>query len=306
MAAKKKRAPRRPRITTECTIPPEIPDTALPNLMFKRDRLAEKAIREYVEWQAPDTKVTHAERVTTEFVMGRKLEGWDVRTDKERWWVITQPTNLYPQKLFPSLDYTISFHVGVTTRMMSQPESGVPEAEQAILLPAWRRWEQAAEALQEADEAEEFQSVGMRCRECLIAMVKSVADPEMVKPGNETPKRSDVIAWCELIADHVAHGQSAEYVRKYLKTVSKSGWQLVGWLTHASGATQADAALAIEITQHVLSTFGTAVFRHRRGVPDQCPECGSYRIGLRLRSPDNEHEGVPGCLRCGWIAPHNG
>jgi hypothetical protein len=95
-------------------------------------------------------------------------------------------------------------------------------------------------------------------------------------------------------------------VRKYLKTVSKAGWQLVGWLTHASSATQADAALAIEITQHVLSTFGTAVFRHRRGIPDQCPECGSYRIGIRLRSPDDDDEGVPGCQRCGWIGQPEG
>jgi len=300
MAGKIKRGTRRAAVKTECTIPPAIPDWALPNLMFKRDRRAEKAIRDYVEWQARGEKVTHAERVTTEFVMGRRLEGWDVRTNKGRWWVVTEPTNLYSQKLFPSLDYTISFHVGVTTRMMSQPNAGVPAIEKAMMLPAWRRWEQAAEALEEADEAEEFQSVGMRCRECLIAMVKAVADPAMVTQ-DETPKRSAVVAWCELIADHVAHGQSAEHVRRYLKAVSKSGWQLVNWLTHASGATQADAALAVDMTQHVLSTFGTALFRHGHGIPDKCPECGSYKIGLRF-APDDEHESAVGCQRCGWIA----
>jgi hypothetical protein len=117
----------------ECTIPPPIPDAALQNLMFKRDREAEKVIREYVEWQANNGKVTHAERVTTEYVLGRKLEGWDVRTDKGRWWVITSPTNLYSQELFPSLDYTISFHVGITARMMSEPDPGVPRMEQALL-----------------------------------------------------------------------------------------------------------------------------------------------------------------------------
>jgi hypothetical protein len=246
MATSKRSRKRSARVKGECTIPPAIPDAELPNLILKRDRRAEKAIREYVEWQAPDERVTHAERVTTEFVLGRKLEGWDVRTDKERWWVITEPINLYSQKLFPSLDYTISFHVGVATRMMSEPESGVPLSEKALLLPAWRRWEQASEALQEADEAEEFQAVGMRCRECFVAMVKAVANPTMVPPGAATPKRSDAVGWSELIADHVAHGASAEHVRKYLKTLSKSGWQLVNWLTHATGATQADAALAID------------------------------------------------------------
>lgn len=292
---------RNPSVEGECIIPPAIPDTELPNLMFKRDREAERAISEYVEWQAPDEKVKHAERVTTEYVLGRKLDGWDVRTDKTRWWVITSPTNLYSQELFPSLDYAISFHVGVTARMMSVPDPGVPSMEQALLPAAWRRWEQAAEALDEAEEPEDFQAVGMRCRECFIAMVKAVATPQMVPVGSIAPKRSDVIAWCELIADHVAHGGSSEHVRKYLKAISKSGWQLVNWLTHASGAMRADAILALEITQHILGTFGTALFRHGHGIPDRCPSCGSYQIGLRSHPDEPEVEPVPGCQACGWL-----
>jgi hypothetical protein len=109
------------KVDDECVIPPAILDTQLPNLMFKRDQEAEKPFVEYVEWQAKGEKVTHAERVTTEFVLGRKVEGWDLRTDKGRYWVLTSPTNLYSQDLFPSLNYTISFHVGVTARIISKP-----------------------------------------------------------------------------------------------------------------------------------------------------------------------------------------
>jgi hypothetical protein len=32
-------------------------------------------------------------------------------TDEGRWWVITNLTNLYSQTHFPSLDYTLSFHI---------------------------------------------------------------------------------------------------------------------------------------------------------------------------------------------------
>jgi hypothetical protein len=304
VATKKSIAGQRKKVEGACIIPPAIPAEALPNLMFKRDRLAERAIREYMESQVRDEKVTHAERLVTEFVMGNKIEGWDVRTDKARWWVITTPTNLYSQELFPSLDYAISFHVGITARIMSRPSAGVQASEKAIMLPAWRRWERAAEALEEADEAEEFQAVGVRCREALIAMVKAVADPAM-KQDADLPKRSDVKAWCELIAGHVAHGGSAEHVRKYLKGVARSGWDLVNWLQHASNATQADAALAIDVTQHVLSIFGTAIFRHSRGIPDRCPECGSYHIGLRFASEDDDSESVTGCQGCGWVEPGN-
>jgi hypothetical protein len=289
----------------ECTIPPALPHEALPSLLFERDVDEERAIRDYMRWQAGDEKVTHLEKVATESILGRKLDAWDVYTDKARWWVITPPTNLYSQALFPSLDYTISFHVGVITRMMSQRDPSVPLPEQVLLLGAWRKWEQAAVALEEADEAEEFQAVGMRCRESLIAFVKKFGKPETVRPGEATPKRSDVVAWCERIAEFVARGSSSEHVRRYLKSVSKTAWQLVGWLTHAESATRGDAELTIEVTQHVLSVFGTALFRNQHSMPDQCPKCGSYMIGLRypMRNDEGElTEPVPGCKRCGWIS----
>lgn len=283
----------------DCTIPPALSTSALPDLLFKRDRQAEREIRRYLEWQAKDEKVEHAERVATEFVLGRRLDAWDVYTDKRRWWVITSPTNLYSQELFPSLDYTLSFHVGVTARMMSEPDPGVPVMEQALMASAWRRWEQATEALDEAEEAEDFQSVGMRCRESLVAMAKEVAELEMVPEGETEPKRGDFIGWAELIADHLAHGQSAKEVRGYLKATSRSGWQLACWLTHATGAMRADAVLVVEVTQHILATFGTALFRHTYGIPERCGLCGSYKIGLW--APDGDTEPIPRCQACGAV-----
>jgi hypothetical protein len=283
----------------DCTIPPAIPATALPNLMFKRDQQAEHSIRQYVEIQSNGEIVEHAERVTTEYVLGRRLEAWDVYTDKGRWWVITSPTNLYSQELFPSLDYAISFHVGVTARMMSEPDPGVPELEKMLMSSAWRRWEQAAEALDEAEEAEDFQAVGMRCRECLVAMIREIADPGMVPVGDAAPKRADVIAWSELIANHVARGDSSQSVRGYLKAVSRAGWQVVSWLTHASNATKSDAVLAIEATQHILGIFGTALFRHQHGIPDRCQHCGSYRLGLWSLETDSNPQ--IRCQSCGAV-----
>jgi hypothetical protein len=173
--------------------------------------------------------------------------------------------------------------------------------EQALLSPAWRRWEQAAEALDEAEEAEEFQSVGMRCRECFVAMARKAASLKIIPAGVVSPKRSDAVGWCEVIANNVAGGASAEYFRKYLKSISRSGWQFVNWLTHASGATHPDAVLALNLTQHVLSTFGTALFRHVCGIPDRCPMCASYKIGLRSATEDSgQAKETPGCQACGW------
>lgn len=279
-----------------------MPHDALPHLLFERNLEEERSIKSYMEWQSPGERLTHCEKVASETVLGRRMDAWDVYTDKARWWVVTQPTNLYRQDLFPSLDYTISFHVGVTTRMMSIRTPGVPIMEKALLLVPWRKWEQAAESLDEAEEAEDFQAVGMRCRECLIAFVKKFGKPEMVPAGKEGPKASDVVAWSELIADYLAYGASAEHVRRYLKATSKNAWGLVNWLTHSQHATHADGGMAIEVTQHVLSVFGTALFRKLRGIPEQCPECGSYRIGLKTHPEGaDDSEPLPACQQCEWI-----
>ena len=268
-------------------------------MVFLQPEHQERAVREYVEIQARPEKVVHLEKVKTERLRARAHEVWDVWTRRERYWVITNPTNLYSQRDFPSLDYTLSFHIGLMERMTAQ-QAKTAEAEHPPRFSApWRRWEEAAEALDEADEAEEFQAVGMRCRECLLALVETIGTAEMVPPGEEPPKRADFINWSSLIANAVARGGSAERVRQYLKALADSSWQLVSWLTHAKNATWADARLATEATQHVLSTLMTAVIRHERGVPQRCPRCSSYRLVSDFRSETFTE--VTLCERCGWV-----
>jgi|SRR6516225_5554118 hypothetical protein len=103
-------------------IPPGIPIEALPRLVFEQDERSAQEIADYVEDQSHGEKVLHAENVMTQRILGRQYQCWDVRTNKARFWVITAPTNLYDQKLFPSLDYTLSFHIGLMARVMARRE----------------------------------------------------------------------------------------------------------------------------------------------------------------------------------------
>jgi hypothetical protein len=218
---KKKKAtkavPQRRKPQADCDIPPAIPVDALSGLVFEPDERNARQIADYVERQSPGEVVKHAEKVMSQKILGQTHDCWDVRTNKSRLWVITGPTNLYDQKLFPSVDYTLSFHIGLAARMMTRDKPRASALEQMTLPAAWRRWEQAGQVLSEADEPEDFQSVGMRCREALVAMVRSRALPAMVPANTEAPKKAAVVAWCDLIADQVAHGSSADSVRGYLK-----------------------------------------------------------------------------------------
>ena len=80
------------------------------------------------------------------------------------------------------------------------------------LASAFRRWEQAAVALDESVESEDVQAVGMRCRETLVAFIKSVADPSMVPAGEVAPQAANFVEWSKLVANAIAPGAGNEHI----------------------------------------------------------------------------------------------
>jgi hypothetical protein len=289
---------KRRKVKGECTIPPP-PAKHILSSYTMSNPISKRAISDYVEIQARE-KVEHAERVMSEYVVGHNHDCWDVHTDKDRYWVITSPTNLYSQHHFPSLDFTLSFHIGVSARIMALQRGAPNRSHKSRFTPVWRRWEQAAETYDEAEEAEDFQAVGMKCRETLIQFVRALATPEMVPNGEEAPKRADVGGWSSLIANNIAPGDRNSYVRGHLKAISKSAWDLANWLTHAGGATRSDAEIVLNATQNVIDTFGTAVMRHESGAPERCPECGSYCLDVGFEPELMPRPYILECENCGW------
>jgi hypothetical protein len=288
----------------DCVIPVPLPKSELNKFVSAQPEHEARAIREYLEAQAPGENVLHLEKITTEYLPGRSLDAWDVHTSGDRYWVITDPTNLYSQQAFPSLDYTITFHVGLTMRIMARKARSAPEEHRDRLMEVWRRWEQATLELDRCEEAEDFQAIGMRCRECLISFIRAVADKAMVPPGREKPQGANFKEWAELIADAIARGSSAKETRFYLKAVAESTWKLVNGLTHATGATRSDGAMVVNATQNVLAAFGTALERFESHAPDRCPRCMSYQVVSEYR-PELELDPpyMSLCESCGWSTP---
>lgn len=263
-------------------------------------------IAEYVEWQVnkgaeTDCKVVHLERVKSEVVFGTEHVAWDVHTDEPgRWWVITGPTNLYSQQAFPSLDYTLSFHVGVMARVASRDAKRAPPSRKDRLRSTWRRWETTTDAIDMARESEDFQAVGMRCRETLVSLAKAL-QKDIETSGGERPKAADFVSWSVLIAQHFAPGSRNEHVRSYLKTTAKETWQLVNWLTHTSKASLHEAHLALDATSNLLGMISLVVMYSEAGSPEACPMCGSYRIVV-VYEPDLDRDPpyVSLCESCDW------
>ena len=109
----------------EHTLPPDqpLPPDALGKYTLGHDLHDEAEITDYVNGQCRGNEtVQYVELIKTEYVTGQRFDAWDVQTDKQRWWVLTNQTNLYPQAHFPSLDYTLSFHIGLMHRIQSRQE----------------------------------------------------------------------------------------------------------------------------------------------------------------------------------------
>jgi hypothetical protein len=259
------------------------------------------AIERYMAWQAPDESMVHLEKVTSERVMGRDRAVWDVHTDKERWWVITEPTNLYSQTQFPSMDVALSFHIGVTLRVEERDRRHAPADDHlALFAEAWRKLEQAGEALNAADEAEEFQSVGMHCRECLIAFMRTASGAVPLPPGVAAPKAADVKGWAEVLGDVVTPGGSSKEHRAYLKALAAKTWDLVAWLTHYAGATGYHAQVALQATEHALLNWSLAILVYGKGGPRRCAVCGSYRLRRDFEGDESGVMEIVVCDKCGW------
>lgn len=292
---------------THCTIPKPASIAAIQKVALKEPDHQRDEITAYVEWQlnkGADTqyKVAHLERMKSEVVFGTEHVAWDVHTDEPgRWWVITGPTNLYSQREFPSLDYTLSFHVGVMARVGARDAKRAPHSRKDRLRSTWRRWETATDAVDLAREAEDFQAVGMRCRETLVSLAKTLQKDVKLPDGAEIPKAADFVGWFSLIAQHFSRGSRNEHVRSYLMTTSKETWQFVNWLTHTSKASLHEAHLALDATSNLLGMTSLVVIHAESEAPQTCPACNSYRI-VAVYKPDLglDPPYVSLCESCGW------
>lgn len=287
----------------EHTFPPDQPlsPDVLGRYTLGHDPHEEAEIADYVNGQCRgDETVQYVERIKIEYVTGERYDAWDVHTDKQRWWVLTNLTNLHPQAQFPSLDYTLSFHIGLMHRLQARQErerSREPDPFEEV----YRRRDEVADLIVEAIEAEEFQSAAMRLRECLITLIGAVRRRIELSAGGESPKDADVPGWNEVLINHFCPGEPNKTLRQYLKTTADRTWQLVNWLTHDRDANKTQAIIAHEAVGVQIGHFIQLVIRDRIDLVMQCPQCSSRDVRSYYDAeiePDGAY--YQRCRACDW------
>lgn len=257
-----------------------------------------RAISRYVESQGAG-EVLHAERITSSRILGRCHEVWDVHCKDDRYWVITNLTNLYSQTRFRSMDETLSFHVGVMLRL-NERESNTPEDENRDLLgSAWRIYEQAVKSMDHAIEAEDFEAIGIRCRDSLIASARNAISGTPDIELQDRPKAGDFKNWVNALAAQLV----TKRARAYLISLAEITWNLVVALGHNSRASESDAELALDATAHFLNMFGVLLLRAKREGPKRCPQCESVQMSIDYRDDyaNKDHPWYVVCSACNSI-----
>jgi hypothetical protein len=258
---------------------------------------------QYMAWQAPDLTVEMVQKVYSENVLHVCHDVWDVHTNKDRWWVITEPTNLYSQEQFPNMDLALTFHIGLCLRVPRSERQKLSALPVEPFAEAYRYLDEASDALRHAQEVADYQAIGVRCREALLAFAAAAQTVLPWRSADEPPKKADMKGWTDHVCSVTMPGATHENRRHLFKTLLDSAWKFTNWLTHSKGSKWHDAEAGFSVTENAIGLATSAVIRHMRGVPDECPACGSHKLsperGYRDDMPDVEWE-RPTCDKCGW------
>ncbi len=301
MQKKKKKSEKSSRMKIGHVIPGKpVPASELSKYRIDADIHSEGDIANYLAGQAPDETIHHMEKIKEEIVLGEKYEIWDVTTDKDRWWVITNFTNLYSQRHFISLDYTFSFHLGLMLRIQSRPVTA-DSSEPSPFEEVFRRRQQAQHRSETAVEAEDHQAVGMLLRECLLSLLGVLKRRIQVPSETERPQEANFNDWTDMLLNQLFFGGSNKELRQHLKNTTKETWQLVNWLTHDRNANGTASTIALHSCSTIVGHFVHILERERTGDIDGCPLCKSRNIRTHFDmsiQPDGDYYMT--CGVCDW------
>ena len=110
-------------------------------------------------------------------------------------------------------------------------------------------------SLAQAKDEEEYQAVGLLCRECLISLAQAVFDPTKHKPTDGTqPSETDAYRMLEAYFSREFPGSENEALRRH----AKASLNLANQLQHKRTARYKDAALCSEATRTVVNIVAIA------------------------------------------------
>lgn len=224
--------------------------------------------------------------------MGDTVTVWNVKTDNDGdWWVVEgdkMPMNLYPQHAYYfSADEVYSFHVGLMERMQASREQYNPEdyveamtlgTEIAAVL--FRKLKNIALLSDDAREIEDFQAIGVQCREILIELGNSIYTPDMAG-DEEQAQASNFKRKAELFVRFYMAGSDNSDYRSIIKKITEATWDYACKLTHSQSSTYYEASTCVSLIMSLVGTYEN--IRQKQNDPvssHKCRNCKSKKLSV--------------------------
>ena len=97
------------------------------------------------------------------------------------------------------MDLALTFHVGLCLRIPRSDRKKLSEIPAEPFVECVRELQEASDALAQAQEVADYQSIGVRCREALLAFCQHGTDRHALDASARGAKKADLKAW----ADHI-------------------------------------------------------------------------------------------------------
>lgn len=221
--------------------------------------------------------------------LGIAINVWNVKTENEAYWVVEgeeTPMNLYTQNgHYFSADEAYSFHMGLMQRLEKRRQNEFKHIIEEIPLDIEhlksinRKLNMASEKLSIHLEPEEFQSIGLLCRESLIDLSKELCNrnPELI--SEKGLKKSDFKGVANAFIDYYIPGSENSDLRNYSRKMVDSAWSYNSTIVHSQNKKYPDAKIALLFTCTTISLLENLFFKHL-GFDQElaCSECGSLQV----------------------------
>jgi hypothetical protein len=194
--------------------------------------------------------------------------------------------NLYTQNgYYFAADEAYSFHMGITQRLSQRHQNEFKHIIDEVPLDIdqvksiSRKLRMASEKLSFDLEPEEFQSIGLICRESLVDLSKEFCkrNPEIIK--EKELKSSDFKGVANEFINLYISGKNNSDLRNYSRKMVESAWSYNSIVVHSQNKTYPDVKIALLFTSAVVSLFENLFLKYI-GFDDEikCSECGSKQL----------------------------
>lgn len=275
-------------------------------------------VKKYVEWQSQGKCNVLSAKPEQHFDdLGVDVCVWNVKTDTDGdWWVVegdSVPMNLYPQGAYYfGADEVYSFHMGLMQRMGAAQDEYNPEdfvngvtLGTEIAPQLFRKLKNVAALIDTAKEIEDFQAIGVQCREILIELGNYIYKP-MMAGDEEQPQASNFKRKAELFTRFYLKGAENSDYRSITKKLTEATWDYANKITHSRSATYYEASTCVTLCTSLVGGFENILQKVFDPISQyHCSVCQSKK--LNIDGDDSDENGMVQklylrCEECGSIA----